>query len=70
MIILIIVIYVGIALMLLPKLLKERKIKELIITGALLLTGFLLTIRYSQNAAIPSPANALKALLDMAELHY
>jgi len=70
MIILIIVIFVGIALMLLPKLLKERKIKELIITGSLLLAGFVLTILYSQNAAIPSPINAIKALLDMADLHY
>lgn len=66
----IIVIFVGIALMLLPGLYKERKIKELIITGTLLLTGFVLTILYSQNVAIPSPINALKALLDMANLHY
>ena len=70
MIIMIIVIFVGIALMLLPGLYKERKIKELIITGTLLLTGFVLTILYSQNVAIPSPINALKALLDMANLHY
>ncbi len=70
MIIMIIVIFVGIALMLLPGLYKERKIKELIITGTLLLTGFVLTIFYSQNVAIPSPINALKALLDMANLHY
>jgi len=70
MVILIIAIFVGIALMLLPRLYRERKIKELITTGALWVLGFVLTVLYIENVTIPSPITALKGLLDMINLHY
>ena len=70
MIYLIIAVFAGMALMLLPRLYKERKIKELMITGALLLMGFVLSMLYYGKAMIPSPINALKSLLDMTNLHY
>lgn len=70
MIIFLIIIYIMLALFQVPDLIKKKHWRELGVFSFFLVFSFVLSLLYSLDAKIPSPAKGVQYILDILHLHY
>lgn len=70
MIILIVLAFVVIASLQMPKLIKQKSWKELIAFSIFLVIAFVLNILLAAGVDIPNPMMGIKNFLDAINLHY